>query len=74
MIVMIPTGRVRVTRQGGGLGESVIGATIRPPALGSGSDRRAWPGKREQVWPSGPMPSSSMSSRRSGPSASSSLF
>ena len=53
------TGRVRVTRQGGGFGESVIGATLRPPALGSGSDSRAWPGKREQVWPSGPMPSKS---------------
>ena len=80
------TGSVSVTLCGGGLGESVILATILPPSLGAGSCmqisenytdsgrvcvpgelggctwRSGWPGKREQVWPSGPAPSSSRSS------------
>jgi hypothetical protein len=46
------TGKVSVMRFGGGLGESVIEATCFPC-----SSSRGWPGKREAVCPSGPMPS-----------------
>ena len=45
------TGRVRVMRLGGGLGESVIEATHAVD-----SNRSGWEGKREATWPSGPMP------------------
>lgn len=50
------TGRVSVMRLGGGFGESVTGATH--PVV---SFNRAWPGKREQVCPSGPIPRSNKS-------------
>jgi len=47
----VTTGRERVMRLGGGLGESEIGQT-----QASVSRRRGWLGKSEQVWPSGPQP------------------
>ena len=83
-LAALTAGRVRVTLAGGGFGESVIWATMRPPSSRLGSwylygyqtwgDQLCWwqlqtartkmstwsrtcPGKREQVWPSGPAPS-----------------
>ena len=50
------TGYVKVTRLGGGFGESSMAATH----LSVTSNSR-WPGKREQVWPSGPAPSNKKS-------------
>ncbi|KAH1025470.1 hypothetical protein HUJ05_010192 [Dendroctonus ponderosae] len=55
------TGKVNVIRLGGGFGESVIGATHLAVSFS-----KACPGNREQVCPSGPMPSSSRSNRGKG--------
>jgi hypothetical protein len=47
------------------LGTALIksfGISLRPVGW-AGSWRSGWPGKSEQVWPSGPAPSSSKSSR-----------
>ena len=49
-------GRVSVTRQAGGFGESSTYVTARPV-----SPSTACAGKREAVWPSGPIPSSTYS-------------
>lgn len=51
-------GKVSVIRLGGGLGELVIGA-IQTEV----SSSKRWPGNKEQVCPSGPMPRSSASNR-----------
>ena len=50
--------KVRVTRSGGGLGESWTAT-----AIASRASRAGWPGKREAQWPSGPMPSISTSKK-----------
>mmetsp|Transcript_11163 Transcript_11163/g.33189 ORF Transcript_11163/g.33189 Transcript_11163/m.33189 type:complete len:380 (-) Transcript_11163:162-1301(-) len=54
-------GRVSVTRQAGGFGESSTYVTARPV-----SQSTACAGKREAVWPSGPIPSSTASNRSGG--------
>lgn len=54
--VLLITGNVNVILLGGGFGESVIGATHTEVSCRSG-----WPGNKEHVWPSGPIPRSSKS-------------
>lgn len=51
-----------MTLLGGGLGESVIGATFSVVSV-----NRGWPGNKEHVCPSGPIPSSSKSNLKSSP-------
>lgn len=73
---LLMTGYVKVMRQGGGLGESSIEATHLSvtssngwPVLHNNFNEKFFqnfvqivqPGKREQVWPSGPAPTSNKS-------------
>lgn len=53
---LLITGKVRVILDGGGLGESVMGATQRAVSF-----RSLCPGNKEHVCPSGPIPNRSMS-------------
>lgn len=57
-LALCMTGNVIVTLSGGGLGESLMGATHRDLSLS-----RGWFGKREHVCPSGPSPSRRESNR-----------
>lgn len=55
-LALLTTGNVIVIRLGGGFGESMMGAIHLSVTVSKG-----WSGNREQVCPSGPIPSSSMS-------------
>ena len=56
------SGSVMVILQGGGLGESVMGATHAE----EGASSRECPGNNEQQCPSGPMPSNNTSNTPDG--------